>query len=347
MARRTRKLTLQSLGIFIILIIVAIIGSKSSLTTNNNDASTSNSQATAPAGTLSLITEPASGVTPVLNLINNAKHSVDLVMYELEDQQVETALGNAESRGVQVRVLLNGGYYGKPDKTNPNQKAYGYLQAHHVPVRWTPSYFALTHQKTLTVDSKTSLIMTFNLTPQYYATSRDFGITDTDSKDVSAVEATFNDDWQGNKVTAPSGDDLLWSPGSEVATVSLINGAKSSLKIYNEEMEDTKVVSALGAAAMRSVDVQVVMTDQSSWHKNFTKLKNDGAHIRTLHGEKPLYIHAKMVLADGKQAFIGSENFSYTSLVRNRELGLTTTDSGILSQLNTTFSSDYQNATPY
>ncbi len=111
--------------------------------------------ASAPAGSLSLITEPAAGVTPVLNLINTAKHSVDLVMYELEDPGIEQALVTAQSRGVKVRVLLNGGYYGKPEAIQPNQTAYNYLQNHHVPVHWTPKYFALTHQKTLVIDGST------------------------------------------------------------------------------------------------------------------------------------------------------------------------------------------------
>lgn len=351
MARRSRKLTWQSLVIFIILAVIAIIGSKSSFSTSKNpppqniaDQVTTSS---APTGSLSLITEPKAGVAPVMDLIDNAKKSINLVIYELEDNQIEQALVAAKQRGVDVRVLLNGGYYGKPDKTNPNQVAYSYLQAHHIPVAWTPSRFALTHQKTLVVDDKTALIMTFNLTPKYYATSRDFGALDMDKNDVTAIAATFSADWANQNLTAPTGDDLLWSPGSETATIGLINGAKSSIKVYNEEMEDSKVVSALGAAAMRGVNVQVVMTDQSSWHGNFKVLKNSGVHIHTFNGEKPIYIHAKMVLIDGKRAFLGSENFSSTSLEHNRELGLITTNNGILSTLNTTFTNDYQDATPY
>ncbi len=190
--------------------------------------------------------------------------------------------------------------------------------------------------------------MTFNLTPQYYATSRDFGVTDKDANDVSSIESVFNADWQNIKISpTPSGDDLLWSPGSEAATITLINKAKISLKIYNEEMADSKIVSALGSAAMRGVHVQVVMTNQSSWHRNFNSLKADGVSIRTYHGETPLYIHAKMILADGKTAFVGSENFSLTSLTRNRELGIIITDKKLLDSLNATFSSDYKNATPY
>ncbi len=271
-----------------------------------------------------------------------------MVMYELQDPQVEQALVAAHNRGVTVRVLLNGGYYGTPDKHQPNKNAYDYLQKNGVDVHYTPGYFALTHQKTLVVDGSTGLIMTFNLQPQYYATSRDFGIIDKDAQDVSAIETVFNADWQQIKLSqTPVGDDLLWSPGSESATVSLINQAKKSIKVYNEEMADKRVVAALGDAAMRGVDVKIVMTDQKSWHQNFSTLKSQGAHISTFHGETPVYVHAKMIVVDDTKAFLGSENFSLTSLERNRELGLVTTDKAIIASLNNTFNNDFQIAAPY
>lgn len=348
--KRTTRRHVQGFATLVILLIVLAIGT-GKVSINNSPSSSSPAStlpsAQVPAGSLSLITEPAAGVAPVLGLIDSAKHSVDLVMYELEDTRVESALASAESRGVSVRVLLNKGYYGKPDSSNPNQAAYDYLQAHHVPVHWTPGYFALTHQKTMIVDGKTSIIMTFNVTPQYYTTGRDFGITDTDAKDVDAIETAFTSDWQDQKTTAPNGDDLLWSPGSETATIALINQAKNSLEIYNEEMADSKVVSAIADAAKRGVNVEVVMTDSSEWHKNFNTLQAAGVHIRTYHGEHPLYIHAKMILADNDRAFIGSENFSTTSLTKNRELGIILADKTVIQQLNATFSADYANATIY
>jgi phosphatidylserine/phosphatidylglycerophosphate/cardiolipin synthase-like enzyme len=59
------------------------------------------------------------------------------------------------------------------------------------------------------------------------------------------------------------------------------------------------------------------------------------------------YIHAKMVLADygtgAAQVFLGSENFSSTSLDKNRELGIILDDSGILSSMERTFESDWGN----
>jgi phosphatidylserine/phosphatidylglycerophosphate/cardiolipin synthase-like enzyme len=343
--KRTTHRYLNGLGALVILGIALIIGGSRLPHSDTGNAGKTATQA--PAGTMALTIEPEAGIAPALKLIQSAKHSIDLTMYELEDSRIEQALEQAESRGVQVRVLLNEGYYGQPDRVNPNQTAFDYLQAHGVPVRWTPKYFALTHQKTLVVDDTTSLIMTYNFTPQYYATSRDFGITDTDSKDIGAIESTFNADWQAQKITAPSGDDLLWSPGSETAMIELINQANASLKIYNEEMADGKIVSALDAAAKRGVNVQVVMTDSSEWHANFRKLTGAGVQVRVYAASAPLYIHAKMILVDNRTAFLGSENFSIGSLNDNRELGIILTNAAIIKQLHATFSADFAGATTY
>jgi phosphatidylserine/phosphatidylglycerophosphate/cardiolipin synthase-like enzyme len=292
------------------------------------------------AGKLSLITEPGAGVAPVLDAIRGARRTVELVMYEDEDGQVDAALAAARGRGVSVRVLLNGGYYGEgsPD----NEPAYKYLQAHRVDVRWTPPYFALTHQKSLVVDGR-AYILTFNFTPQYYATSRDFGVVDSDPADVKAIERTFAADYARRRTTAPTGDDLIWSPDSEQAQVALIDSARGHLDIYNEEMDSTPVEQALEAAARRGVDVRVTMTYDGEWKAAFGVLGAAGVHVRTYAADVPLYIHAKMILTPTR-AFLGSENFSYTSLERNRELGITFTARNLIRSLSATFNRDYSRA---
>src|SRR5271170_426552 len=107
-------------------------------------------------------------------------------MYELSDPTFEQALFSAAKRGVQVRVLLNGGYYGSG--SSANQPAYMYLTAHGVPVRWSPSRFALTHQKTLVTDDSIAYIMTLNLVDEDYPSSRDFAVVDSNSQDLAAIE---------------------------------------------------------------------------------------------------------------------------------------------------------------
>lgn len=297
----------------------------------------------APQGALSIITEPEAGIAPVIAKINAAKKSVDLVMYEFEDMQVEQALEAAQAHGVQVRVLLNQGYYGKPEANN--EPAYAYLQSKNIPVHWTPSYFALTHQKSLVIDGDDALIMTFNFTPQYYKSSRDFAVDDTDARDASAIEKVFDADWSGNAISVPAGDDLVWSPGSRNEMLSLIESATSSIEIYNEEMADPSITTALETAAKRGVDVEVCMTNSSDWKNAFEDLIASGVHVRAFPANASLYIHAKMILIDNTEAFVGSENFSPTSLENNRELGLILDSPTVISALNKIFQNDWQNAT--
>jgi len=267
-------------------------------------------------------------------------------MYQLEDTAVEQALADDASRGVVVRVLLNNGYYGAKENTG-NDTAFQYLAAHGVSVHATPARFALTHEKSFVIDASEAAIMTMNLTPQYYKSGREFVVLDNDANDVSAMESAFDDDWNNTNTPAPNGDSLIWSPGSENALIALIDSAQTSLNIYNEEMADTKIIHALEAAAARGVSVRVVMTYSSSWKKAFTELVAGGVAVRTYAANAPLYIHAKVVIRDGTQAFLGSENFSSNSLNKNRELGLIVSDPGVLSALEDTFEKDWGGATAF
>jgi cardiolipin synthase len=292
-----------------------------------------------PNPSLSLIIEPDDGITSVLSLINSAKTSIELVMYDLQDTEVEKALVSAQARSVSVRVLLNKGYYGAPSPTN--EPAYEYLEANSVPVRWTPASFALTHEKLLVVDDADTLIMGFNLTPAYYASSRDFAANDNDPADIAALENVFNADWGNKEINAPEGDDLVWSPHAETEILSLISQARHSLLIYNEEMSDSEVVQALKDAASRGVSVNIIMTYQSTWKSAFLSLSASHVHVRAYAENAPLYIHAKMIVADNTEAFIGSENFSASSLNNNRELGILITKPSIIATLTSTFGTDW------
>jgi phosphatidylserine/phosphatidylglycerophosphate/cardiolipin synthase-like enzyme len=299
----------------------------------------------AGSGALSLITEPDAGIAPVAHLILSARHVVEVVMYQFEDPALEADLAHDAAHGVRVRVLLNGGYEG--GGSSENKAAYAYFKSHGVAVEWTPSYFALTHQKSVIVDGRTLAILSFNFTPQYYTTSRDFGVVDHIPADVRAAEAAFDDDWARTKATAPNGADLVWSPGSEDALVSLIESARRNVDIYNEEMKAKRVIDALRDDARRGVLVRVVMTNQSSWDTAFSELGSSGAHVRTYAEGASLYIHAKMILVDNERAFLGSENFSVGSMSYNRELGLVLQSPRIIHSLILTFDGDFDHATPF
>ena len=315
------------------------IATTQAMTTVGKINITTTTATTATVSGLSLMVEPYAGPTPLYALLRSARKTVDLVMYELEDMQAEAILAQDEARGVKVRVLLDKSYVGKY-----NQAAFSYLQAHQVAVRWAPSHFQLTHEKAMVIDDKTAAIMTLNFTAQYYSSSRDFAVIDTKAADVSAIETTFTRDWAGSTGTAPKGVDLLWSPGSEQALLDLISSSHHSLLVENEEMGDAAVTGALEAAARRGVKVEVVMTRQTSWSKAFDALTAAGVVVRTYAASAPLYIHAKAIVVDpgypGDEVFIGSQNFSVTSLLRNRELGIITSDSAMITTVASVLEQD-------
>ena len=93
--------------------------------------------------------------------------------------------------------------------------------------------------------------------------------------------------------------------------------------------------------------VTVIMTDDSEWSSAFSALKSAGVHVRTYGADAALYIHAKVVAADGTHAFVGSENFSDASLDYNRELGVITSDAAVVSVLENTLSADATGATAW
>jgi phosphatidylserine/phosphatidylglycerophosphate/cardiolipin synthase-like enzyme len=301
----------------------------------------------AGSGALTLLSEPQAGLGRIYTLINGARSSIDLTMYELIDTTAEGDLAAAAKRGVDVRVILDAHL-----EKSRNTATYNFLKAHKVRVTWAPSSTTY-HQKTLTVDDKTSVVMTLNMVSADYAGTRDFAVIDTSRPDVAAIVATFNADFADASITPPDGADLVWSPtNSQAAILAVISSAKHTLSVENEEMGDSTITKALEAAARRGVDVKIVMTAQSSWDKAFSALVEAGAHVRTYkNSTKALYIHAKAVVADAgrpdEQMFVGSENFSVASLRENRELGIRTTNDTVIAAVATVLGDDYAGGTAF
>jgi cardiolipin synthase A/B len=312
--------------------------------TNTPAAADSRSQT---AGPLEVLTEPGAGIGPIYQLITGARSSVDLTMYELADPTAEADLAADAARGVDVRVILDQNL-----ERAANAGAYAYLAAHGVHVRWGPAGTTY-HQKTLTVDGATSVIMTGNLVAEDYSDTRDFAVVDTKPADIAAIVATFDADFSGAAITPPDGADLVWSPSNAQSSVlSVINGAAHTLAVEDEEMDDPAVTSALAAAARRGVDVDVTMTADAEWDPAFDQLAQAGVHVRLYPDDSSaLYIHAKAIVADaglpGQQVLVGSQNFSVASLDYNRELGIRTSAPAVVAAISSTLAGDYAGATAY
>ncbi|ARF82312.1 phosphatidylserine/phosphatidylglycerophosphate/cardiolipin synthase family protein [Kitasatospora aureofaciens] len=297
-------------------------------------------------GTYTAVVFPDQSHTVVYNLINSATKSIDVTMYELRDTTAVNDLIARRRAGVKVRVILDAQH------TSVNGSAYSALRAAGVGVTYSSSAFVYTHQKTVTVDGATSLILTGNLDATYYSSSRDYGVLDTDANDVNAIEQVFAADYAKTSITPSDGDNLVWSPtDSQDRLLALINGAQTSLDVEELEFGDQALVDAVTAAANRGVTVRVVGMDPSSYGSSFDEVTSAGARVVTYSSTTGLYIHAKAVVADygtsTAKVFAGSENFSDNSLNNNRELGLIVSDSGVLNAIESTFATDFANGTPY
>jgi phosphatidylserine/phosphatidylglycerophosphate/cardiolipin synthase-like enzyme len=327
-----------------------VSGGPQPVATQPASAQPSASAAAAAAGGatgLQIFVEPAAGETPVLHAIETAERSVWVEVYLLTDRNVINALEDAAQRGVQVRVLLELNPYGAG--TVSPQETLQELQVAGVQTEGADSAYHYTHEKAIIVDGATLLILTANLTKSAlggssYADNREYGIVDSTAADVQEAVSIFQADWQR---TTPTLNDpnLVVSPVNARARIlAFIAGARATLLVEDEEMVDQQSEDALIAAAQRGVKVEVVLpvpSGSSGADSDVSRLLQGGVHVRYISN---VYMHAKMMVADGHMAFVGSENFSATSLDENRELGILIADQTVIATLAQTFQQDWSSA---
>lgn len=139
--------------------------------------------------------------------------------------------------------------------------------------------------------------------------------------------------------------------------VEMVDGAKTTLDLAEFYMSDdptpgappsalSKVVDAVIRAAGRGVRVRVLV--ESAFRGKYPELPErlgrvPGIEVTSVDG-KTLYgggiLHAKYFVVDGREAYLGSQNFDYRSLRHIHELGVRTRDPGVVSALTSIFQSD-------
>lgn len=290
---------------------------------------------------------PDSGVSSILSLIKSAHRSIDVVMYGFTDKRIFDALAQANQRGVAVRVMLQKNPYKAEGENNFISDS---LKKANMQFKWTNPRFDLTHQKTMIIDQKQALIMSFNFTRSTFQLNRNFAILTSSKSAVSEIENVFNADWERKSVTV-SDAALIWSPENALKKiVNFISNTKATLRVYNQEMSDYQVVASLAAAARKGVQVQVIVpyANRQSYRGKLNYLQCHGVDVRL---DKAMYIHAKAMLADfgtpEDRVFVGSMNFSPSGLTKNRELGAFVTDSGVSESMQMTFQHDWLQSLPF
>jgi phosphatidylserine/phosphatidylglycerophosphate/cardiolipin synthase-like enzyme len=275
-------------------------------------------------------------------------------MYHLTDRKVVNALLAAGARGVRVRVILDQSSLMVSKYLRP----YRNLLAGGVEVRKSSARFSLTHAKAMIVDGRRAFIMSLNLSGGA-ASMRDYGVVTQDPSIAAAVAQVFEADWANAEKGAGDSPDvsdprLVVSPvNSESRLQGLIDSASRELIAAVENLGDPVIQKALIRAARRGVSVRLIvpmcdLNDNPLRNYPFLDgLKQGGVLARVMpYPATPQhpYMHAKMMVADGQRAYVGSVNYSENSTRQARELGLLFSEPKLIAVLSSTFAEDWRAA---
>ena len=283
------------------------------------------------AGNVRLLVQPDDGVQPLIDLIDGAESSIRIKMYLWTPSRMDVveALGRAVERGVNVRVLLER----EPAGGRPSMEVISALRDRGVELRLSkPFRFVFVHEKSMVVDDRIAWFGSGNLTGSTFKANREYMIV-TDRPDwVAEIARVFDADWRGERIDL-SRARLVWSPdrvmrgvregNAREKVLDLIRGARSTLFLEQAGMVDEEVIAALEDAVQRGVNVRLVGSPADPKENTYfvpgaERLREAGVQVRYLPSP---YVHAKVIVADGNTALVGSINMSQTSMNANRELG--------------------------
>lgn len=305
------------------------------------DESTAPSTFAAGSGQIGVFVEPDDGRAPIVQELDAARSTITLQIYLITDEEIASALERAAARGVEVRVLLEEHPFGG---AGGQERMFARLQQAGIDIRWSDPTFTFSHVKTFVVDGTIAIIMNLNLSKSAFTGNREFGTITTREAEVAQAVAIFEADW--SRTGAEASGPLVVSPTtSRRAILDLIDGATRTLDIYAEVVRDEEVVNALLDAQARGVTVRLIVSPEAETEdrgrEERAELIAAGVQVRYASG---LYIHAKMILVDGSRAFVGSQNFTATSLDQNREIGVVLDDPHAIARLSATFEADFARA---
>jgi cardiolipin synthase len=296
----------------------------------------------------------------MLETIEAARTSIGLSTYIFDGagggKQFVDALGGAHARGIEVRVLIDavGANYSWPPvarRLREQGVSVALFNPRLIP-RWVPAINLRNHRKILIVDGLLGFTGGFNIKREYWSLEADtrpfrdmhFQLT---GPVLGHLTATFANDWQfttgerlrGERwfpVAASSGE--MFARGIEAGPdesferlrwvlIGALNAARRSVCIITPYfLPDTGIVSALNAAAMRGVEVDILLPGRSNlpyvhWATfgQLWQVLERGCRVWLSPGE---FDHSKLMIVDEAWALFGSANWDARSLRLNFEFNV-------------------------
>jgi cardiolipin synthase A/B len=293
-----------------------------------------------------LIVLPDDSIQPILDAIDHATKSLRIKMFIFTDPSLLDAVIAAHRRGVRVRVMLNPK---RRSGVSENDASRSKLEAAGVEVRDSNPAFDVTHEKSMVVDDTTAFVKSMNWQTGNLTGTRDYAIVTSHVHEVEEIINGFEADWSRQDFVS---QHLIWCRGNGRERISkFINEAKHSLWLQNERYQDQMMIECLVRARERGVKIHVMARPAHTLKKDkliegvggLRILSDVGIKVRKL---KKLKLHAKMLLADGERAIIGSINLAPGSFDSRRELAIEVEDKHILDRLYEIVRRDWKNSHP-
>lgn len=297
-----------------------------------------------------VIVQPDDGVQPVLDFIASAQTSLLIKQFTFVEPSLVAAVIDRHRSGVAVRVMLNPARSGGD---RANDETFQQFSDAGLAVQWTNPTFYVTHEKSIVVDDRAALVATFNLCEKYFTLTRDYGVITTDPDQIAQIVEVFDADWSQNDWQPTVYHGLLWSnSNSRYHMAKFIDTAEHRLRIQHPKYVDAVILDHIAAAVGRGVNVHVLCGGRhgiSDWDildtfASLRTLRRFGAKVRK---QKNLRVHAKLVIADDREALVGSMNIDRSAFDLRRELGLMVDDPAAVARLGAVFDADWENSHHY
>lgn len=312
----------------------------------------------------------------MLSAIAQARESVCLSSYIFDTKNTGgafiDALAQAKQRGVDVRVLLDGvgEFYSFP-KAGSRLKKAGINVARFAPPRLIPPFLHINlrnHRKLLIIDHRLGFTGGMNIGDHHLSVLPNGkpGIQDVhfrlEGEIVAQLQQAFEEDWAfvtGNPIREipPAPAPRCGDAACRVVTdgpnedfeklITIITGACALAQrriaiITPYFLPPTILINALNTAALRGVDVRVILPARSNqplvdWatRNMLWELLQHGVQVFL---QPPPFNHSKLLLIDEHYAHIGSANLDPRSLRLNFELTVEVFDEGFVASLAAHFS---------
>jgi cardiolipin synthase A/B len=294
-----------------------------------------------------LVVLPDDSAKPILDAIDEASKSLRIKMFVFTDPSLLQAVIRARKRGVDVRVMLNPK---RRSGESENDESRATLEAAGISVLDSNPAFDITHEKSMIVDDTTAFVKSLNWESENLTETRDYAIITTKAHEVEEISNCFEADWHRREFDTGTAAKLIWCKGNGRERITrFIDDAKHSLWVQNERYQDQMIIEHLVRAKMRGVKLHVMARPPHTLKEakllegvGGLRILNDvGVEIRKLKGLK---LHAKMLLADGERAIIGSINLAPGSFDSRRELAIEVDDKHIVDRLHEIVQHDWKHS---